>query len=97
MQKLLALLLCLVLGMSLLSGCGDKAAAQKPKGEDWEPSKFASNNDSEDVILTVKEGSVSPTGITVIFQNNTDKQYLYGEYMWLEKESVTNGSRSCCD
>ena len=85
MKKILALMFCLILGMTFLSGCGDNATAQGLEGADWEPTTIETANNTEEVTLTIKEGFVSASGITVIFQNNSDKQYLYGEYMWLEK------------
>ncbi|MBU9711892.1 immunoglobulin-like domain-containing protein [Evansella tamaricis] len=36
--------------------------------------------------MIVKEGTVSSTGLTVIFENNSDKQCIYGEYFLLEKK-----------
>ena len=36
-------------------------------------------------MMIEKEGTVTSTGITVIFKNNTDKQCIYGEYFLLEK------------
>lgn len=36
--------------------------------------------------MTVKEGSVSPVELTVIFENNSDKQGIYSEDFLLEKE-----------
>lgn len=37
--------------------------------------------------MTVKEGSISPTKITVIFENNSDKNTIFGEYFLLERKS----------
>ncbi len=36
--------------------------------------------------MIVKEGTVSSTGLTVIFENNSNKQCVYGEDFWLEKK-----------
>ncbi|WP_228550169.1 immunoglobulin-like domain-containing protein [Salinibacillus xinjiangensis] len=40
--------------------------------------------------MIVKEGAVSSTGLTVIFENNSDKQCVYGEEFWLEKKIKGN-------
>lgn len=36
--------------------------------------------------MFIKEGTVSPTGLTVLFENNSDKRWIYGEYFLLEKK-----------
>ncbi|MGM8216599.1 immunoglobulin-like domain-containing protein [Bacillaceae bacterium W0354] len=36
--------------------------------------------------MTVVEGTVSPTGLTVLIEINSDKQCIYGEYFMLEKK-----------
>ncbi|MGE7949300.1 immunoglobulin-like domain-containing protein [Lysinibacillus sp. NPDC093688] len=36
--------------------------------------------------MIVKEGTVSSTGLTVTFENNSDKQIIYGEHFLLEKK-----------
>ncbi|WP_373453641.1 immunoglobulin-like domain-containing protein [Paucisalibacillus globulus] len=36
--------------------------------------------------MVVKSETVSPTGLTVTFENNTDKQCIYGEDFLLEKK-----------
>ncbi|WP_431804550.1 immunoglobulin-like domain-containing protein [Halobacillus andaensis] len=36
--------------------------------------------------MSVKEGTVSSTGLTVILENNSEKQCTYGEHFLLEKK-----------
>ena len=40
--------------------------------------------------MTVKQGTASSTELTVMFENNSDRQCLFGEYFGLEKK--LNGS-----
>jgi len=43
-------------------------------------------NNTEDVTMTLKEDSVTLIGLTVVLNNTSDKMYLYGESMWLERK-----------
>ena len=40
--------------------------------------------------MNIKEDSVSPTGLTVIFENNSDKQVVYSDDFLVEKEIEGN-------
>lgn len=42
-------------------------------------------NDFEGVTMTVKEGSLLSTGLTVKFENNTDSESIYGSFYILEQ------------
>lgn len=53
---------------------------------DWEPTTYETVNNLAGVTMTVKEGTVSYTGLTVVFENNSDDQCTYGEYFLLEKK-----------
>ncbi len=59
----------------------DSAVAVVP----W-PSPHETVNDLEGVSMTIKEGTVSPTGLTVILENTSEKTYIYGEDFILEKK-----------
>lgn len=48
---------------------------------DMEPSRHETVNDFTGVAMTVKEGTVFSAGLTVVFENNTDKQY----YIYFKK------------
>lgn len=88
------------ISLALLAGCGNlgSIAAQgqndvigDSSGEiagepDWEPTIFDTVNDIEGVTMAVKEGTVSPTGLTVTLENSSGGECIYGEYFWLEKE-----------
>ena len=43
-------------------------------------------NNLDGVTMTVKETSVSPIGLTVVIENNSDSQCIFGEYFVLEKK-----------
>ena len=38
-----------------------------------------------DVVMTIKEGTLSKDGITIVLKNNTDDEYVYGQDYYLEK------------
>ncbi|MGO4890702.1 immunoglobulin-like domain-containing protein, partial [Anaerobacillus sp. MEB173] len=85
MKRYFCLLFCVAMSLILfLSGCG--SSSNNPKGTDWEPTVYETVNNFDGVTMIVKEGTVSSTGLTVIFENNTDKQCIYGEDFLLEKK-----------
>lgn len=51
-----------------------------------EPTTFESINNLTDVDMTIVEGSVSPTGLTVNFKNNSGNPYTFGDFFILEKK-----------
>lgn len=56
----------------------------------WEPTAFENANSFEGVSMTVKDGTVSATGLTLEFDNTTDSECIYGEYYILEKKIEGN-------
>jgi len=53
---------------------------------DWDPSTYETINNLDGVTMTVKEGTASSTGLTVVMENNSDNQCIYGEFFELEKK-----------
>lgn len=53
---------------------------------DMEETIYEIVNNLDGVTMTVKETSVSPTGLTVVIENNSDSQCIFGEYFVLEKK-----------
>jgi hypothetical protein len=53
---------------------------------DWTPSTLDAVNDLEGVTMAAKEGIVSPTGLTLQFENNSGMDCIYGDYFVLEKK-----------
>ncbi len=84
MKRYFCLLFCVAMSLILLSGCG--SSSNSPKGTDWKPTMYETVNNLDGVSMIVKEGTVSSTGLTVIYENNSDKQFIYGEYFLLEKK-----------
>lgn len=39
-----------------------------------------------DITLSIKEDTLTNTGVTLLLTNNTDKTYSYGNPFWIEKE-----------
>ena len=60
----------------LLVGCG-----KKPKGE---VSEYKITNDK--VVISVKKGTVTKKGLTLVMENKTDERFNYGEEYHLEKK-----------
>lgn len=85
MKKCLCLLLFMVLSLTFASGCVEK--------NDWEPTAYENMNNFDGVNITVKEETVSPAGLTVVIENNSDSQCIYSEDFLLEKKSRGNGTR----
>ncbi|MBM7554500.1 immunoglobulin-like domain-containing protein [Thalassobacillus pellis] len=92
MKRDVCLLSCLAMLFILLIGCGSSNNSLKgssnnsSKETDWEPTIHERVNHLEGVTMFIKEGTVSPTGLTVLFENNSDKRWIYGEYFLLEKK-----------
>ncbi|GAA0359741.1 immunoglobulin-like domain-containing protein [Bacillus horti] len=88
MNKYLCSLLCMVVGLMLFSGCGSLSNSHPTptEGTDWEPTIYETVNNLDGVTMSAKEETVSSTGLTVAFKNNSDKQCIYGDDFLLEKE-----------
>jgi hypothetical protein len=76
----------MAISLILLSGCGSYSNSKSNEATDWEPTIYETVNNIDGVTMVVKEGTVSPTGLTVTFENNSDKQCTYGDYFLLEKK-----------
>ncbi|MBD3921667.1 hypothetical protein H8B09_23065 [Paenibacillus sp. PR3] len=71
----------------LVVGCSDaKEKTNTGENTDWEPTKYETVNDLDGVTLIVKKGTVTSTGLTVVFDNTSDKHCIYGEFFLLEKK-----------
>lgn len=49
-------------------------------------SKHETVNNFEGVSMTVKEGTLSSAGLVLIFENNSGKECIYGDYFLLEQK-----------
>jgi hypothetical protein len=81
MNRYLLFVVFIVLGAVILAGCG-----QSDDDVNLEPTDYTTVNNLEGVMMTVQEETVSPTGLTVILENNSDQQCIYGEHYVLEKK-----------
>ncbi|WP_456276875.1 immunoglobulin-like domain-containing protein [Bacillus sp. AK128] len=86
MKRYICFLFCMVIGFTLLSGCQSDNSDQSIKTTDWKPTTYETVNNLDGVTMIAKEGTVSSTGMTVIFENSSDKQCTYGEQFLLEKK-----------
>ena len=80
MKKYL-ILLCFI---CLLTACSKESEA------DWPPSTFKTVNNLEGVTISVKQSSVSSTGLTIVMSNRTDRSFSYGEFFSLDKKVNDN-------
>lgn len=62
------------------------ACENKNDTKDWEPTPHELVNDFKGVSMVVKEDSVTPTGLTIVFENNSDEQGIYSDDFLLEKK-----------
>jgi hypothetical protein len=53
---------------------------------DWKPITYDTVNNFKGVTMAVKDGTVSSTGLTVVFESKLNSECIYGEYFLLEKE-----------
>lgn len=83
MKGFLCSLFFLAICITLLSACGSD---QVDETKDWEPTEYESVNNLDGVTMIVKEGTVSSTGLTVMFENKSDKRCIYSEDFLLEKK-----------
>ncbi len=82
MKRYLCLLIFMALILTLTSGCVEKA--------DWKPTALENVNNFDGVYMIVNEETVSPTGLTVVLENNSDSQCIYSEDFLLEKKIKGN-------
>ncbi|HSN66501.1 MAG TPA: immunoglobulin-like domain-containing protein [Fusibacter sp.] len=84
-MKSIVILIC-VSSLMLLSGCNKSENPSSQIEENLTPSQFESINDFEGVSMNVVDDSASSTGLTVLFENDSDKSCIYGSYYLLEKK-----------
>ena len=56
---------------------------EKPHVE--ENNEEINKEEISDVVMTIKEGTLTNTGVTIILKNNTDDEYVYGPDYYVEK------------
>lgn len=52
--------------------------------ENWEKTQIETLSDSADVSMEIAEGSITPTGFTIIFENNSDKSIIFEDDFIIE-------------
>jgi hypothetical protein len=69
----------------LFSGCNAKDAS-KDKDVDLDRSPFSISEINRDVQLSIKESDINtaPKEITLVFENQSDVEYLFGEITYLD-------------
>lgn len=86
MRRLLSLLIFITAtGFFAYSSCGTTDVSDTPNEEfNLEPSEFTEINRLNKVNMRVEEDTISPTGLTLLFENSENKNYTYGEAYTLE-------------
>ena len=64
----------------------EKDSSQSPYPTDWSPTTYETVNNLNGVTMTVKQGTVSATKLTVIIKNRSDNDCIFGEFFELEKK-----------
>lgn len=73
----------MVLVLVLVTACSTEESTSDIK---LEPSKYEIVNNLDDVLMTVKENANLTSGLLLILENKSDKEYMYGEEFFLEKK-----------
>lgn len=85
-MKHLFILTFLIISFILLLGCENSNNESSNEETDLTPTTYDIVNDLDGVTMTVKENTVSSIGLTVIMENQSDKECIYGEDFLLEEE-----------
>lgn len=85
-MKHLFILTFIIINFILLLGCENSNDESSNEETDLTPTTYDIVNDLDGVTMTVKENTVSSVGLTVILENQSDKECIYGEDFLLEEE-----------
>ncbi|MGI6707280.1 MAG: immunoglobulin-like domain-containing protein [Clostridia bacterium] len=102
MKRYFYLLVGMIIILALFAGCKDdqyfntsKAtektakennSTESPDTTDWSPTTYETVNNLNGVTMTVKQGTVSSTQLTVIIENRSGSDCIFGEFFDLEKK-----------
>ncbi|EEG78627.1 immunoglobulin-like domain-containing protein [Dethiobacter alkaliphilus] len=102
MNRRLCFIMCIAVCLLVLVGCNEpdttdpnntppeSADSNSPPESidpaDLETTPYETVNNFVGVTMTVDQETVSNTGLTVVFENNTERECIYGEYFSLEKK-----------
>ncbi|MFY9176075.1 MAG: immunoglobulin-like domain-containing protein [Caldicoprobacterales bacterium] len=84
MKKLLIFILLLIGIIS--AACSIGAVPPQDRASDLKPTEFETVNDLEGVSIKIKDGTVSSTGLTLVLENNSEKECIYSESYVLEEK-----------
>lgn len=73
-KTILTILLCGIL-IIFLTGCSKSEELEKPYIGEESTTEIATDREIE---LSIKEGTLTDAGATIVFTNNSDKDYIYG-------------------
>jgi len=64
----------------------DRTSDKAEDADELKPTKYEVVNNLEGVNMSIKEGTISPTGLTLVLKNDSESQCIYGEFFILEKK-----------
>jgi hypothetical protein len=73
MKKSIALVIVILVSIIFFSAC-DRTFK---KADKLEPTQIGTVNGLESISMTIKEGTVSSTGLSVIIKNHSDREFVY--------------------
>ncbi|WP_404407996.1 immunoglobulin-like domain-containing protein [Jeotgalibacillus malaysiensis] len=85
MKKVFLIFSSCIIIYTILSGC--QHLSEKPANElDLKPTSYKNLNTLDGVFMSKKAGTLSPSGMTVLFENQSKKDIVYGaDYLLKEK------------
>lgn len=102
MKKHLFIFTYIAIGLAHLAGCSNYGnsistvgientitqtdSSQNNDTTSWKPTAFEAVNNFDGVTMNVKEETASSTKLTVVFENKSSSQCIFGEYFSLEKK-----------
>jgi len=81
-----SMLMFVITSLLLLVGCGSETNNPQDDEGSWKPTPYEHVNTFDGVTMEIQEGTVSATGLTLLFTNETDKEGIYGDPFTLEKK-----------
>lgn len=87
MKKYLYLIITMTISLLFLFGCNNENSLGKSnETSDWKETTYETYNNLDNVFMTAKEGTVAPNKLTLVIENNSNNNCIYGEFFLLEKK-----------
>lgn len=87
MKKYLCLIILMTISLLFLFRCANENSLGKYKEtSDWKKTTYEAYNNLVNVFMTVREGTVTPNKLTLVIENNSNNNCIYGDFFLLEKK-----------